>query len=189
MDPTSGRAALASQPDAGHRQTLACATNGTENQWVQVPPEHVSVQLGSYPGASVGNHSRRSLGDTRRTEVRRASPRAVTRVNPEQASKVQAVDADSALTRGRPPREGEAPTDAPFAVHRGSGNGTSATVVWCNVGGPRAARGRGAQRHRGCRSAWASERPVLPRKPGNAGGGKGPHFWVLLKEPRTRRLA
>ena len=27
-----------------------CATKGTENQWVQVPPEHVSVQLGSYPG-------------------------------------------------------------------------------------------------------------------------------------------
>ena len=33
---------------------LACATKGTENQWVQVPPEHVSVQLGSYPGGEGG---------------------------------------------------------------------------------------------------------------------------------------
>ena len=33
---------------------LGCATKGTENQWVQVPPEHVSVQLGSYPGSEGG---------------------------------------------------------------------------------------------------------------------------------------
>src|SRR3990172_8592615 len=71
-----------------------------------------------------GNLVCRSLGDRRRTEVRRAPLRAVTRVNPEQASKVRDVDADSALTGGRPPRSGEAPTDATTAVHRGSGNGT-----------------------------------------------------------------
>jgi len=31
---------------------------------------------------------------------------------------------------------------------------------------------------------WASEGPMIPGKPGNAGGGKRPWFWVLLKEPR-----
>jgi hypothetical protein len=41
----------------------------------------------------------------------------------------------------------------------------------------------------GCRSDRDSERPIVPKKPGNAGGGKGPHFRVLLKEARTRRLA
>jgi hypothetical protein len=33
-------------------------------------------------------------------------------------------------------------------------------------------------------SRWASEGPILPRKPGNAGGGKWPWFWVLRTEPR-----
>ena len=31
---------------------------------------------------------------------------------------------------------------------------------------------------------WASEGPRVPWKPGNAGGGKGPWFWVLRTEPR-----
>jgi hypothetical protein len=36
-----------------------------------------------------------------------------------------------------------------------------------------------------CIRQWAveeSERPIVPMKPVNAGGGKGPCFWVLLKE-------
>jgi hypothetical protein len=35
----------------------------------------------------------------------------------------------------------------------------------------------------------ASERPIVLAKPGNAGGGKGPHFRVLLRKTRARRLA
>ena len=34
-----------------------------------------------------------------------------------------------------------------------------------------------------------SEKVVVLTKPGNAGGGKGLHFWLLSKEPRTGRLA
>ena len=41
----------------------------------------------------------------------------------------------------------------------------------------------------GLRHDRESERFVVPGKPGNSGGGKGPHFWVLLKEKRTRGLA
>jgi hypothetical protein len=26
---------------------------------------------------------------------------------------------------------------------------------------------------------------MVPLKPGNAGGGKGPHFWVCVKEARS----
>jgi hypothetical protein len=29
---------------------LECATKGAENQWMQVPLDQLSVQLGSYPG-------------------------------------------------------------------------------------------------------------------------------------------
>jgi hypothetical protein len=35
----------------------------------------------------------------------------------------------------------------------------------------------------------ASERLIVLAKPGNAGGGKEPHFRVLLKKTRVRGLA
>ena len=31
------------------------------------------------------------------------------------------------------------------------------------------------------RSAWASDRVVVPSKPGNAGGGKRPDFWHVFE--------
>ena len=108
--------------------------------------------------------------------MRRASPRAVTRVNPEQASKVRAVDADSALTRGRPPRDGEAPTDAIIAVHRGSGSSTWNGFL-VQRGKPGRLTGRAVQRRVRRRVGRASERLVVPWKPRNGGGGKGPRFW------------
>ena len=160
---------------------------GTENQWVQVPPEHVSVQLGSYPGDERGQLRWSKPRRQKVHLVHRANWRAVTRVNPEQASKVRDVDADSALTGGRPSRSGEAPTHAATAVHRGSGSGTSGrfSVATWEVRSAEgvildvvlAAAGR------------TSERPIVLRKPRNGGGGKGPHFWVRPRWPRTRRLA
>ena len=41
----------------------------------------------------------------------------------------------------------------------------------------------------GRRAMRESERPIVVVKPGNAGGAKGPRFWVLLKKARTGRLA
>ena len=35
---------------------------------------------------------------------------------------------------------------------------------------------------------WEAERLVVPRKLGNAGGGKGPQFKGMSKEARARRL-
>jgi hypothetical protein len=170
-------------------QPLACATEGTENQWVQVPPEHVSVQLGSYPGGESGQPPLLKPRRHKVHKVRRASLWAVTRVNPEQASKVRDVDADSALTGGRPPRGGEAPTHAAATVHRGRGNGTwgwFAVATW-------EARVRRVIATLDITSRWwsarVSERPIILMKRRNGRGGKGPHFWVLLKEPRTGRLA
>lgn len=34
--------------------TLGCATKGAEDQWMRVPPEEVSVHLGSYLGGELG---------------------------------------------------------------------------------------------------------------------------------------
>jgi hypothetical protein len=121
--------------------------------------------------------------------VHRANLWAVTRVNPEQASKVRDVDADSALTGGRPPRGGEAPTHAATAVHRGRGSGTwgwFSVATW-------EARARRAVATLDITSRWwsarVSERLRVLRKRRNGRGGKEPHFWVLPTEPRMRRLA
>jgi len=109
--------------------------------------------------------------------VRRATLRAVTRVNPEQASKVRDVDADPALTGGRPPRGDEEPTHAVTAVHRGSGNGTQGRFFG-QRGRPGRLRGCDPQRRIRWRVGRESERPTVLTKPRNGGGGKGPHFWV-----------
>jgi hypothetical protein len=48
---------LGMPPNSGHRpfnrKTLGCATKGAEDQWMRVPPEQLSVRLGSYPGGGM----------------------------------------------------------------------------------------------------------------------------------------
>jgi hypothetical protein len=39
-----------------------CATKGAENQWMQVPPEDLSVRLGSGPSSVCGNAAGEALG-------------------------------------------------------------------------------------------------------------------------------
>jgi hypothetical protein len=120
---------------------------------------------------------------------RLAIVRAVTRVNPEQASKVVPWT-PTRLTNG----EGwyplsKQPTHADDGVHRGTGSSTGERFS--------AQRGRSALGERsrlstpsvGRRPTWKSERSIVLRKPGNAGGGKGPRFWVLPTMPRIWRLA
>jgi hypothetical protein len=112
-----------------------------------------------------------------------ANARAVTRVNPEQASKVK-MWTPTRLDNGEGrSAEGKEPTRAPFAVHRGNGNST-----WGRSEEQRGklslARVRCPRHGVGSWPVRVAERLVVPVKPGNAGGGKGPYFWVLLKEPR-----
>jgi len=38
----------------------------------------------------------------------------------------------------------------------------------------------------GGRPDWDSERVIVPLKPGNAGGGKGPHFRNAFEEAKVR---
>ncbi len=53
-----------------------------------------------------------------------------------------------------------------------------------NTGDPQRCGSRYPQRSLGDRPVWESEGPIVLVKPGNAGGGKGPWFWVLWKQKR-----
>lgn len=115
--------------------------------------------------------------------------RAITRVNPEQASKVKSwTPTRPNIGEGRCAM-GKQPTQAPVVVHRGMGNGTHGRFSGQRGKPPADERSRRSTRPVGWWSAWVAERLIVLWKPGNAGGGKEPRFWVCLKELRTRRLA
>jgi hypothetical protein len=106
-------------------------------------------------------------------------------VNPEKASKVKLrTPTHFALGEGRSVAAKQ-PTRAAAAVRRGSGSGTRGRFFGQRG---RSAEARGSDPERGfrLRRKRKSERPIVPLKPGNAGGGKGPHFRVLWRERRRR---
>ena len=67
------------------------------------------------------------------------------------------------------------------SVHRGNGDGTSERYL-----GQRGRPGLGGGRVPKSQASWQpgreSERVIVPLKPGNAGGGKDPHFWNASEE-------
>jgi len=85
----------------------------------------------------------------------------------------------SPLSLGESRRNGSdlSTREDPFA-RRGSGRSTYASRD------TKHGRPRGAQWRR-----EESEGPIVPSRPGNAGGGKGPWFGVRREEPRGRGLA
>ena len=120
---------------------------------------------------------------------RLAIARAVTRVNPEQASKVKLwTPTRPNIGEGRC-MTGKTPTDAPVVVHRGIGDSTCERFSGQRGRPLTGERSRRSTRPLGAWPAEESERPIRPLNPGNAGGGKGPRFWVRLRKSRTRRLA
>jgi hypothetical protein len=179
----SGLTSFAAEPES-----LGCATEGAENQRMKVPPEKLSVHLGSYPGGRRGNPVGRSPGDRRPTSGG-SSNRTGRNVSESRAGLERAVvDADRSLTAGRPMYCGQGPKHAPAVVHRGSGNGTYERFT-ASTWETRSGAGSRPRRHLGWRPSRESERPTVPLKPGNSGGGRGSHFWVLPTERRVRGLA
>jgi len=53
-------------------------------------------------------------------------------------------------------------------------------------GNPRSGGGELQRSRYGGRPGWDSERVIVPLKPGNAGGGKGPHFRSAFEEAKVR---
>jgi len=146
-----------------------------------------AVHPGSYPGG--GRWQRRS-SKPRGHQVAMggpANPQAVTRVNPEQASKGKSWAPTHPQTGEGRRAEGKRPSSAPTAAHRGTGNRMRGRTAG-QRGKPVRGGDRRSQRLER-RSARVADGPVVPTKPGNSGGGKGPCFWALSKEPRAGGLA
>src|ERR1700731_3991756 len=129
----------------------------------------------------------------------RASVQAATRVNAEQASKRTMCRPTRQPFRGRLIRPGEMSEEYAQLLHRGSGgtqgkrtqHGKPRRVVRDDQ--PDAREGQAGR-------AGVAERFAVPRKPGNAGGGRGPQFktnatsgegpgdWAAARGPRARQL-
>ena len=76
---------------------------------------------------------------------------------------------------------GEASDKGTQSFHRGSGDGMYVHGKPMQHGKPCVVLGRAQQRGIGdnrTRPCRVTDRPVVPMKPGNAGGGKGPEFKV-----------
>lgn len=160
---------------------------GQFTQPVQVRPQDVSVHLGSHPGGGAGDQAVEAPGTQARVGGS-ASVRAVTRVKPEQASKsLMRAPSPLSMDEGRCGRP-DAPTDERRPARRGSGHSTYAGVDGQH-GRPVGQPGRPGDDPAAGRDRQVSEGLIVLRKPGNAGGGKGPWFGVRSTEPRRGRLA
>src|ERR1035441_1538171 len=92
---------------------------------------------------------------------------------------------------GKAADDGEARANTLHRTCRGIGDGMCAEETRRNTGSPSGDRGvdQPAARERQAGPYGVAERPVLPRKPGNAGGGKGAQLKTNAtsnKGPRDR---
>ncbi len=155
---------------------------------MKVSPEELSVRLGSCPDGVEGRPATSKLRGQSPHEAGEQTRGPQRAVNPEQASKVE-MRTPTRLPFGEGRRAaGKKPTRAPAAVRRGNGSGTRGKHS-AQRGRSESERGGGPQRREGRRRAQKSEGFIVPLKPGNAGGGKGPRFRALLKETREEGLA
>ena len=95
------------------------------------------------------------------------------------------------VSRGRPPPLGKGATRAPDGPAGGNWRQHAYKEIRRNTGSPRRRcrdTNRQPVRDRPGRLGVA-ERPVVPERPGNAGGGKGPWFKGNVKGARAGRLA
>ena len=113
---------------------------------------------------------------------------AVTRVKLEQASKVKTWMPTRLETgEGRADGEGSGRGNVPLLNQRAPDRSTGVVSTACREGdlGQWGRLGTGGgrvseRRRKGWRPVWESERAIGLMKPGNAGGGKGPHVLVCL---------
>ena len=117
--------------------------------------------------------------------------RAVTYVNAEQASKTGIAGADP------PPLKGKATVAAHRGMTldprrrscRGKGDGTRQEETNATRETPLGDHaGQRAAREGQARPGGESDRPIVPLKPGNAGGGKGPWFQDQCHKQRQREI-
>jgi hypothetical protein len=115
---------------------------------------------------------------------RAATLQAVTRVKPEQASKVKSWMPTRLLT-GEGRANGEE-TDKHLFGPPGYWARHVRKVIWVIGGDPRLVEVAPPTPSSGWGPTRKSERVTVPSNPGNAGGGKGPHFRCALEEGEER---
>ena len=113
---------------------------------------------------------------------------AATRVNSEQASKVQSWAPTGLRNREGRRAAGKQPTCAPAAT-AGVVETACRQGVLRNVGDPRGGRGCARRRREERRPSGESDRLIVARKRRNGRGAKGPDFGALVKEPEGEGLA
>jgi hypothetical protein len=123
-----------------------------------------------------------ALGDS-------ASMQAVTKVNAEQAPKIITQE----LTRrkyGEGRSRWESTSEQSQRSCRGIGDGMQTQGIRRNTGSPSGDRGLGQPVARESQAGpfGVAERLVVPRKPGNAGGGKGPQLKGDAGSDEGRRI-
>ena len=155
---------------------------------MKVPPEWLSVQLGSYPDRRRGRPSGWSSGDKSTTFRLAANRQAVTRVNLKQASKVKL------WTPTRPIfGEGRSRQGRNRWVHLTWSTGVMRMAcresILCNVGDPFRMWGSGPQQHFGYWSGRESERGIVPEKTRKRERGKAPYLWHASEGNEERWLA
>ena len=156
---------------------------------MKVSPEQLSVQFGSYPDDGRGNPARRSSGDNGSQLVSLANLRAATRSESRAGSESTVVTPTRQL-RGEGRRIARKQPTGALVMVTGVVGAARRDGSLRQRGRPGRGRGmRPATLSKGQRSDRASERSRVLTKPGNAGGGKGPRFRVLLKKTRVRGLA
>jgi hypothetical protein len=139
---------------------------------------------GSYQAARLGNRPGRSP-ETKSASGGRANRRAVTCVKPEQASK------GKSWTPTRPEfGEGSTVWGSSRQMHPDWSIGVRGTARRDRGsrkrGRPVAGEGSGLNDAKWYRSTRESDRVVVPLKPGNSGGGKGPDFWYVFEANEVR---
>jgi len=155
---------------------------------MRVLPKQLPIRFGSYPGAGVGQPALAKPWGQKSAKGGPANVRAVTRVNSEQASKVQ-LWMPSRLRNGEGLHAAtKESAEAVAAIHRGSGDGTYGRLS-VQRGRSAHTRGRGPRQERSFWCARKSERPIVLQKRSNVRGGKGPYFWVLTKQGTSEALA
>ena len=162
-----------------------------------IPTRQLVAPAGSNRSGGGGNETAGAFETTGRFGDS-ASRQAVTRVNAEQASKRVMWEPTRLHIRGRPPSLGNwgaypSRSDTNQGSHRGNGDGMSAHGDPTQHGKPQAVGARDPQpdaREGQAGPPGVADRPVVPTKPGNAGGGKGPEFKTDVRRgTRAGRLA
>jgi hypothetical protein len=156
-------------------RTFACAVKRRWSTAGRIPPGNWFAPPGSNRSSSGGNEAAEASGVEGRVGDL-ASLQAVTIVNAVQAPKRVMQEP----TR-RESREGRRRWEMSEQSHRscrGIGDGMQTKGTRRNTGSPSGDRSQGqpATRKRQAGPSGVTERPVVPRKPGNAGGGKGPQL-------------